>query len=53
MDDYLPVDVWSRAFKLDNTTGAMVSISPDDESTVDAGQALWVYAAKAGVVVPK
>lgn len=56
VDDYLPAETWSRAFKLDNDTGVLVSISPktgDDEGAmVDAGQALWVYATKAGVVTP-
>ena len=57
VDDYLPAGVWNRAFKRDNNTGALVSISPkaSDQTTgamVNAGQALWVYAGKAGVVTP-
>ena len=57
VDDYLPEGVWSRAFKLDNTTGGFTAISPapkdeDGEISVNAGQALWVYATQAGVVTP-
>ena len=57
VDDYLPAGVWSRAFKLDNDTGRLESISPkakgaDSVTTVNAGQALWVFATEAGVVTP-
>ena len=56
VDDYLPEDVWTRAFKRDNSTGAFSSISPaaagEEGAMVDAGQALWVYASKAAVVTP-
>ena len=61
---YLPAEVWTRAFRLNNLTGALESLSPgigeDPPETMTsgaddlmAGQALWVYAAKAGVIVPK
>jgi hypothetical protein len=63
IDAYLPAEVWTRAFRLSSLTGALESLSPgtgdnpaEDDSTADdlmAGQALWVYAAKAGVIVPK
>ena len=57
VDDYLPEGTWTRAFKLDNITGRLQSISPkaedgDDGATVDSGQALWVFATKAAVVTP-
>ena len=59
VDDYLPAGTWTRAFKRDNATGVFSSISPlpedstDEGVSVNAGQALWVYATKAGTVVPK
>ena len=62
VNEYLPEGVWTRAFRLSNTTGQFESFSPatrDTDGTLDegvalkAGDALWVYAAKAGVIVPK
>ena len=57
-NEYLPAGVWTRAFRLNSITGLLESISPivndDDEDTdLNAGEALWVYAAKVGVIVPK
>ncbi len=57
VDGYLPAGVWSRAFVLNNDTSQLSSISPgtvDEPNTtkVKAGQALWVYATKAGTVTP-
>ena len=62
VNEYLPEGVWTRAFRLSNTTGQFESFSPatrgtdgtlDDGVALKAGDALWVYAAKAGVIVPK
>ena len=60
VNEYLPAGVWSRAFYLDNATGQLRSISPPTVTenipagtAINAGQALWVYATKAGTIVPK
>ena len=52
-NDYLPTGVWTRAFRLDNITGQLQSISPTEPTDLDAGDALWVYASEAGTIVPK
>ena len=55
VNEYLPEGVWTRAFRLDNTTGQFQSFSPatrEQDGTLDpgddlsAGDALWVYATK-------
>ena len=56
-DAYMPKGAWTRAFKL-NDVGLLVSISPDKEGRVsddylNAGEGVWVYAVKTGVIVPK
>ena len=61
VNEYLPEGVWTRAFRLDNTTGQFESFTPPSTSAADdppgealkAGDALWVYATKAGTIVPK
>ncbi len=62
VNEYLPEGVWTRAFRLSNTTGQFESFSPPSTSTttetpagepLNAGDALWVYATKAGTIVPK
>ncbi len=66
VNEYLPEGVWTRAFLLDNDTGQFKVFSPLARPTtgdnagqllagepLKAGQALWVYATKAGVIVPK
>ncbi len=52
-NDYLPSGVWTRAFRLSMTTGELESISPSGDAMLMAGEALWVYASKEGVIVPK
>ncbi len=62
VNEYLPEGAWTRAFRLNNTTGQFESFSPltrqDDGTFTDdkdlmAGDALWVYATEAAVIVPK
>ena len=64
VNEYLPQGVWTRAFRLNNTTGQFESFSPipaDDKGTfaddpdllLESGDALWVYATVKGVIVPK
>ena len=62
VNEYLPQGVWTRAFRLNNTIGQFESFSPipagvdgtfEDDSMLESGDALWVYATEKGVIVPK
>ena len=63
VNEYLPDGAWTRAFRLNNTTGQFDSFSPPAPSTTGepaeagdplmAGEALWVYVTKAATIVPK
>ncbi len=62
VNEYLPEGAWSRAFRLNNTTGQFQSFSPltrqdngmfNDDPPLSSGNALWVYATKAATIVPK
>ncbi len=62
VNEYLPQGAWTRAFRLNNTTGQFDSFSPataneqgefENDPMLNSGDALWVYATEAAVIVPR